>query len=510
LEKVNVGTWTYAPAYWEDVEWGVKAQRMGFENLFIPTAHAHHGHQVTMKKVFGSKYIKALLNRNKYNFILRNHLEDLFGISLYKLLFLNTKFYTYNLNIKVLVFKLISSIRARAFASASPMQHIDLSSDISTFYLKPPIKGDRRPWILFVCPFSILPGSHGSAVRIRNLVDNLKSEYRIVLLSDEGWDYEHAALVQLTGIEVVSLIPKGRKEGNALDRIARIKSHSHDRLKSELSRLIALFRPRLVQIEHEELLGLVDIKTDSLPWVAGLHDVNTSDNDAENTYVDNLLEKYDGVISCSKEDFKLLKGCNKTLIENGIKPSQNSKYRPSFGLVLLMVVPFRYQPNLTATLKFISTCFTPLRKTFPNLELVILGGNSGPEIAHENPLFQQDGITVFGSTDKVREYLDVCTMTINPLTDVRGSCIKTIESLAAGRICISTVDAARGISHYDFQSLVIESSLKGFIPKIESLLNNSSLRHALEKPDSKLLEQFSWEKKAAMQHQFYKKFINEH
>ena len=45
---------------------------------------------------------------------------------------------------------------------------------------------------------------------------------------------------------------------------------------------------------------------------------------------------------------------------------------------------------------------------------------------------------VVGHRDDVPALLARCALTINPLAQIRGSAVKLVESLAAGRVCVTT------------------------------------------------------------------------
>lgn len=62
----------YAPFYWEDVEWGWRARKMGFRSVFCASSIVHHRHRATIGKYYGAEEIEAILQRNRLVFQLRN------------------------------------------------------------------------------------------------------------------------------------------------------------------------------------------------------------------------------------------------------------------------------------------------------------------------------------------------------------------------------------------------------------------------------------------------------
>src|SRR5204863_2625681 len=94
--------------------------------------------------------------------------------------------------------------------------------------------------------------------------------------------------------------------------------------------------------------------------------------------------------------------------------------------------------------EFLRVAYPEIRRAVPDARLLILGGNDAPAAAADDPLFGQPGVEVMALREDVAALLGDCALTINPLRRIRGSAIKLIESLTVGRVCVSTVEGARG------------------------------------------------------------------
>ena len=88
---------------------------------------------------------------------------------------------------------------------------------------------------------------------------------------------------------------------------------------------------------------------------------------------------------------------------------------------------------------------------------------------------------------------DRATLTINPQRDIRGSSIKLIESLLAGRICVSTRDGARGFLNAGLDGLAIADGITGMAHEISVLLDDREQRHRRERADPARLDAFTWD-----------------
>lgn len=62
----------YDPFYWEDVEWGWRARKLGFESWFCPASRAHHTRRGTIARHYSADEVESIVRRNALLFQLRN------------------------------------------------------------------------------------------------------------------------------------------------------------------------------------------------------------------------------------------------------------------------------------------------------------------------------------------------------------------------------------------------------------------------------------------------------
>ena len=62
----------YHPFYWEDVEWGWRARKLGFRSLFCAASVAHHTKSATISRLYAPSEIEGIVRRNQLLFHLRN------------------------------------------------------------------------------------------------------------------------------------------------------------------------------------------------------------------------------------------------------------------------------------------------------------------------------------------------------------------------------------------------------------------------------------------------------
>ena len=258
--------------------------------------------------------------------------------------------------------------------------------------------------------------------------------------------------------------------------------------------------PDLVQVEHVEVSGLKVPPGPRSLLVA--HDVLISGKNIEADQ-DELkrLDAFDAVVVCCEEDERLVSSRHVDIVRNGAMlgvPCEPSRGRRT----LLFAGPFRYQPNLEGIRRFLAHVF-PL----PDLELAVLGGDDAITIASGDPVFRQAGVRVANSVGNVSTWLEQCALTINPLTGTRGSSVKLIESLAAGRACVSTSDGARGFREATLSQLIVVDSVENMFEPILKLIRDEPLRLGLETVRPLELEPYSWTQSALAQERVYRRLL---
>ncbi|HVP45250.1 MAG TPA: glycosyltransferase [Bryobacteraceae bacterium] len=495
----------YNPVYWEDVEWGVRAWQAGYEVLFCPTSHATHLHRATVSRIFSKDHLERILWRNQLLFAMRNgFLRRPRGALLRGPTNGWDDITLRELSRPRQAFSLLAASWTRARA---PARLVDLERVDRKFYLRPPQTGTRS--VIVVSPFAVYPPGHGGARRIANLLQRLADDFNIVLLSDEEALYEASVLARVTGPICVHLTGGRRADTpGAPRRIARIRSHSHPRIQVETEWLAATYAADLVQIEYIELAALIENRKRAVPWVITLHDVlfcETGES-PEDRFEAALIAQHDAVIACSAEDAALVRHKRVVVVPNAVTPP--GRYVSSRGSrQLLFTGPFRYEPNLAGILKFLEAVYPALRREIPDVELCVLGGRDASLIARQYEGFAQPGVRVVDHVDDVAPWLEACALTINPVTGVRGSSIKLLESLGFGRVCISTEEGARGFRDLHSSALLIVPGVNDFLAPLRELLLDEERRLQLEKPDSQLLESISWERAAFVQAGLYRELL---
>jgi GT2 family glycosyltransferase len=483
----------YDPFYWEDVEWSVRAWRDGFSVVFCPASRTAHRHRATTSRFYESQALARIVERNRVLFDLRH------GASGRDASWLLSRVceLPYESQRELASLAQAQGVLRQRLARRRPPQPIDppalvggrLHSSYS-FRLRTPSR--RR--LMFVTPFAVFPPRHGGARRVAELVRGQKGEFDVALVSDEASLYDARSFADFDGLCDVRLVQRDDAGVRTVaDLATRTREHCHPSLRAAVGETLRTFRPDIVLVEHAELAPLVDLRIEGSRWVLDLHDAYgagdfASQNDARE--FTRRLASYDALTVCSEEDRALVAHPRVEVIPNGATV-RGVAYRPSTSSNLVFVGPFRYEPNREGILRFLRDAWPAARAAVPEATLTILGGDESLAAAGSEPAFAQPGVTLLGHRDDVPALLAQSALAINPLTGIRGSAIKLVETLAAGRACVSTAQGARGFASDAPAGLVIVASVAEMAGPIVRLLRDADHRHRIEAPAA-ALDAYGW------------------
>ena len=512
----------YDPFYWEDIEWGVRAWQEGWRVIYCPSARVRHRHQATTSRFYARAEVARIAERNRLLFDCRNAATDSTAADMMKRVC--TLPYASQRELsrpRLALGVLVQRWRARhlprlpAPPCFAPREGdaVEIAGASFSYRLRAGAAAatESRPRVLLVSPFAVFPPLHGGARRTAGLVRVLRESFDIILISDEAREYDSRSVAYFDGLRAIHLVQRSdRPRADRRPLRERMRTHAHSAMIRTLNMAVHRYQPAIVQIEHLELADLVVDKAPGPRWILGLHDAFV-DGDFESPaearrFVDEVLPHYDAVTVCSPEDAALIRHRKTLCVPNGTNLSPDA-YRPSASTQLLFMGPFRYRQNREGIREFLRVAYPEIRRAVPDVRLSILAGNDAPAAAAEDPLFGQPGVEVMASREDVAALLGECALTINPLRGIRGSAIKLIESLTVGRVCVSTVEGARGFLDLRLPGLVTVSSVDAMIEPIVRLLRDPEARRRLESPDRGQLAQFHWEHSARRQAALYREMI---
>ena len=513
LERYVAAARVYAPFYYEDLEWGARAWQDGWRVLFCGASHARHRHRATTARFHAPEELEAIVERNRRLFELR-HDRGADPASLMKRV-CGLPYASQRTLARPGLAAAVFAQRVRTHRAArdgaawrGPMTPprlvpddesaaVDVEPMSYSYRLRRADPVSERPRVLVVTPFAAYPPRHGGGRRVAELLARLRADYDIVLVSDEATLYDARSFAHFDGLYAVHLVQRRGADADAASPMlaTRMRAHLHAPLRELVRTALSRYRPQLVQIEHVELADLVDLRGCDERWVLALHDAYGPDDFADATsarrFADDTLPAYDAVTVCSDEDGALVRHRRVAVVPNGSSVPLED-YAPSSGAALLFAGPFRYGPNVTGIRAFLAQVFPGLRADVPAASLTILGGDEAARVVAGDAAFAQPGVRVLGHREDVAALLAQSALTVNPLEGIRGSPLKVIESLSAGRACVSTAQGARGFAQLDLDALVLAPDVAAMRAPLARLLQDARERHRLERPDVARLAPFQW------------------
>ncbi len=243
LKCFAAGTRSYAPFYWEDVDWGVQAWRNGLEVLFHPGSVAWHRHRATISRCYPADEVERIVARNGVLFELRDFPVE-WPV-------LQRAARADNATTKELAAPTsLAEIRTvRQARRRVPFPNIDVERTTRRYYGRPATP-DGRPRCSSSVPPSTCRGKT-SARRTWRLCEDLRDNCRYILLSDESVARVLSDTERIGPFESVHLV--GKWPEGSTDRGGR--SLSRERAAAELDRLVAVHRPDWVQVAYFDPLA---------------------------------------------------------------------------------------------------------------------------------------------------------------------------------------------------------------------------------------------------------------
>jgi GT2 family glycosyltransferase/glycosyltransferase involved in cell wall biosynthesis len=495
----------YDPFYWEDIEWGLRARQDGYTVMFCPAAHAFHRHRATTARFFDAAEIDRIVARNALLFDARNRPSPLRAERLMERV-CDLPYASQRELARPGIAAGVGISRSRAarrpFAAPALVdparRWTALAPSSFSYRMRDEATAPAtRPRLLVVTPFAVFPPRHGGARRIAGLLAPLRRDHDVVLVTDEASLHDARSFAGFDDLRAVYLVQREEDAVAASSTTleTRMRSHVHPALREAVAEALARHRPALVQIEHAELAPLVRLRGEGQRWILDLHDAygpaDFSSADEAARFQAEVLDAYDAVTVCSEEDGALIRHRHVVCIPNGTSIELRD-YRPSVSMQLMFMGPFRYAQNLAGIRRFLVDAWPAIRRAVPDARLVILGGDGAADRVGGDPAFAQPGIQLLPHRENVRELLDASALTVNPLTGIRGSSIKVVESLSAGRVCVSTEEGARGFADAGFAGLVVVPDAAAIAAPVIRLLRDAAERHRVEAPDVARLARYQW------------------
>jgi glycosyltransferase involved in cell wall biosynthesis len=178
---------------------------------------------------------------------------------------------------------------------------------------------------------------------------------------------------------------------------------------------------------------------------------------------------------------------------------------PSSGCRLVFVGTMDWRPNQDAVRYFVSDIYPLVKKRIPEAEVVFVGRNPPDSISSLDGV---EGVTVTGSVDDVRPYIQGSSVYIVPLRIGGGTRLKILDALAMKKAVVSTSVGAEGLEVSDSRDIMLADTPEQFADKIEQLIRNPEFACRLGENGRRLVEEhYDWDRLASKLERFLAEIV---
>lgn len=135
-----------------------------------------------------------------------------------------------------------------------------------------------------------------------------------------------------------------------------------------------------------------------------------------------------------------------------------------------------YYPNEECVLSFCKNILPALRQKYPDVSFTIIGAEPPESVRALDAL---PGVTVTGTVDDIRPYVQQSHVMVAPLEIARGTQNKILEGMAMGVPVISSANAARGVDAVAGKHIYAACTPDDYIASISRLFEDEDERNRL-------------------------------
>ncbi|NNM34171.1 MAG: glycosyltransferase [Gemmatimonadetes bacterium] len=157
-----------------------------------------------------------------------------------------------------------------------------------------------------------------------------------------------------------------------------------------------------------------------------------------------------------------------------------------------------WRPNQDAVEFFVKEVFPGIRRERPGARITVVGRRPPRSI---QDLGHVDGVTITGTVDDVRPFVEEAAVFVVPLRIGGGSRLKILEAMAMGKPVLSTSVGAEGLQVTDGQDIVLADGAEAFARATLELLDDRERQRRIARAGRALVEQrYHWDRLADVLH----------
>lgn len=220
--------------------------------------------------------------------------------------------------------------------------------------------------------------------------------------------------------------------------------------------------------------------------------------------------RFDHVLSISPIDRDVMAGYEPGLSIGYQRPGVDLKAYPFLNEVdsapaVVFTGTMSYYPNADGVRIFLNECWSSVRAQVADAECWIVGAGPPADIQGFDG---RDGIHVTGRVDDIAVYMERAWVYIVPLRVGGGIRLKILESMASGRVVVSSPVGCEGLGLIDGEHLFIKELGPEFCASIIELLADEQKRRRLRETARALMEStYDWDVVIRQQQALYQSLM---
>lgn len=526
----------FSPVYIEDVDLGYRAWQRGWPSVLEPRSRVHHKHRGTTRRRWTEAEIESFFKKNLVALVWKNFrswrllARNLAGLVVLPIRVRREKGGRTAQKTFVGLWRQIPALlRARAREAAVPKiltdeEILQLSryrhAYRGRFHPEDRARaGGEKPQVLIVAPYSPAPAVHGGAVRMLNLIREVRDHVDVTLVSfiDTPAESEAENLSILKGLcRDAVLIPRDlHGMGGRLDPTKTRGFHS-GRLHEILEEWLARRRFDVVQVEYTHMAHYLPAPCAGMLRVLVEHDVTFVAAararalvqgtlrrallwlDEQKTFRHEVLavRSADRAITMSEDDREALAPYvdaeRLVVVPNGVS-CREFRFAPDEAepATVLFVGFFRHPPNVEGVLWFVEEVLPRLVEQCPQVKFRVVGAYPPPaleELAKAHPQ-----IEVVGRVPETASSYRAATVFVAPILRGSGTRLKILEAMASGTAVVSTTVGAEGIGA-PHDAIRTADDGASFANAVADLIRDAAKRRRMvDRARSFVEERFDWD-----------------
>jgi len=400
--------------------------------------------------------------------------------------------------------------------------------------------------ILWVKSDFLYPADTGGKIRSYNILKQLSVQHEVsyLCLTDETAGESAIKHLRNLGLSVEWLPFKADQKFSPVfylklfmnlfsPRPYVINKYRDKRISERIRQYIAENKVDVIVCDFLEMaVNLTDIE--EVPKVLFQHNVETEIWRRHFEVTDNLLKKaylyidfqkfynfeklacskFDDVLVVSEADAELLhkdyRVDRTTLIPTGVDIEY---FHPEPDKIqtnnIVFVGSMDWLPNQDAVKFFVDDIYPHIKAKHPQVKLSLVGRRPPVVIKALEKL--DSSITVTGTVEDVRPFVDQARVYVVPIRIGGGTRIKIFEAMAQKKAIVSTTVGAEGLPVSDNREIIIRDETREFAEAVCQLIDNTKLNQKISRGGYKLVTyKYSWEKISVYFSEALEQVINRH